>query len=443
MSIQPTETLSFQGGVKLPRDFKKETAAKPIQYLSSPSKVIIPLEQHIGKPARPLYNVGDEIYEGRKIGDPVGAFSAPVHASISGKITRIKKMPHPIKGEGMAIVIEGEEREAERRQPRNNLTELTPEDIIEHIRQNGIVGLGGAAFPTNIKLSPPEDAKIETYILNGAECEPYLTCDHRLMVEKSREIIKGFKLLMMAVQVKKGYITIEENKRDAIEIFRKITVQEPTLEVVVLKVKYPQGAEKQLIKSVLKREVPSGGLPFQVGTIVSNVGTAYAVYQAFYEEQPLIERVVTLAGMVNNPGNYMVRIGTTFRELIEKSGGLKEEPRKIIMGGPLMGLAQYTLDMPIIKATSGILVLSEKMTVSKKELPCIQCGRCLEACPIKLTPNKIVLFSQNDLWEKAEQYHIHDCIECGACAYNCPSGIPLVHWIKFAKNQLLKKEKSI
>ena len=437
MSAKITETLSFKRGIKLPEDFKKETADKPIHDLPLPEKVIIPLEQSPGKPARPLYQVGDEVYEGTKIAESAGPFSAFIHASITGRISQIRKMPHPINGEGIAVVIEGEEKEFKQIEAMKDLAPLTPKEIIEKIKEKGIVGLGGAAFPANIKLAPPEEKKIDRYILNGAECEPYLTCDYRLMVEKGREIIKGFKLLMQAVAVKKGYIAIEENKRQAIEIFRKITIQEPDFEVVVLKVKYPQGAEKQLIKAILNREVPSGKLPYEVGVVVSNVGTAYAVYQAFYEEKPLIERVVTLAGAVNNPGNYRVRIGTTFRELLEKTGGWTQEPRKLIMGGPLMGLAQYTLDMPIIKASSGLLVFSEDMIAVKKEHPCINCGRCLEACPINLMPNKIVLFARNFLWKKTEEYHLNDCIECGACAYNCPSGIPLVHWIKFAKNELL------
>ena len=443
MPDQTMETLTFKGGIKLPEDFKKETADKPIQDLPPPEKVIIPFKQHPGKPARPLYQAGDEVYEGTKIAESVGPFSASIHASITGRISQIKKMPHPITGEGMAVIIEGEGKESKQIETRNDLAPLTPQEIIDKIKENGIVGLGGAAFPANIKLAPPREKRIDSYILNGAECEPYLTCDYRLMVEKTREIIKGFKLLMQAVEVETGYIAIEENKRQAIEIFRKITIQEPDLKVVVLGIKYPQGAEKQLIKSVLNRKVPSGGLPYEVGVIVSNVGTAYAVYQAFYEEKPLIERVVTLAGTVNNPGNYRVRIGTTFRELVDKSGGFKSEPKKIIMGGPMMGQAQFTLDMPVIKATGGLLFFSEEKLVSKEEFPCIQCGRCLAACPVNLMPNKIVLFSQNSLWKRAEEYHLNDCIECGACAYECPSGIPLVHWIKFAKNELLKSKKNM
>ncbi len=443
MPIHSTEALSFKGGVRLPADFKKETSGKPIQSLPVPQKVIIPLEQHIGKPARPLYNIGDEVYEGTKIAEAAGIFSAPIHASINGKITQIKKTFHPLKGKGDAIIIEGDGETPEKKAPKEELSSLTSHEIIEEIKEKGIVGLGGAAFPTWIKISPPKDKKINTYILNGVECEPFLTCDHRLMIEKPREILKGLKLLMQAVEAEKAYIAIEENKLDAIEIFRKITIQESKIKVVVLKVKYPQGAEKQLIKAVLKREVPSGSLPFHVGVVVSNVGTAYAVYQALYEEKPLIERVVTLAGAVNNPGNYRVKIGTTIGDLIDKSGGFKKEPRKIIMGGPMMGIAQFSLDAPIIKACSGILVLSQDMVILKKERPCIQCGRCLEVCPVNLMPNKIILFAQNNLWEKSEEYHVHDCIECGACAYNCPSGIPLVHWIKFAKNQLLQLKKTI
>lgn len=443
MAVQTTEILSFKGGIVLRPDFKEETAHKPIQNLPLPRKVIIPLEQHPGKPARPLYKVGSEVYEGTKIAESVGMFSAHIHASITGRITQIKKMPHPLSGEGEAVIIEGEEKEPQGRIPKRDLPPLSPREIIEHIGEKGIVGLGGAAFPTQIKLSPPENKKIDTYILNGAECEPYLTCDQCLMVEKGREILKGFKLLMQALKVEKGFIAIEENKREAIEIFRKITIQEPDLKVVIFKVKYPQGAEKQLIKSILNQEVPSGGLPYDVGVVVSNVGTAYAVYQAFYEDQPLIERVVTLAGAVNNPGNFWVRIGTTIQELIEQSGGLKKEVKKIIMGGPMMGIAQYTLEAPIIKATSGILALSEEMIISKEEFPCIHCGRCLEACPINLMPNKIGLLARNYLWEKTEEYHLFDCIECGACAYNCPSCIPLVHWVKFAKNELLKVKKTV
>ncbi len=440
MAIQTSDFLSFKGGIKLPRAFKAKTANKAIERLPLPTKVIIPLDQHLGRSARPLYKTGDEVLAGTKIAESAGECSASIHAPITGRITQIKEMPHPLKGQGKAMVIESEEREIDlfQKETKTDLSPLAPEEIIQTVKENGIVGLGGAAFPTHIKLSPPKDKKIDAYILNGAECEPYLTCDQRLMVEKTREIVKGFKLLMQAVEVEKGYIAIEGNKPEAVKVFRKITIQEPGLEVVVLKVKYPQGAEKQLIQAVLNREVPSGTFPYQVGVIVSNAATAYAVYQAFYEDTPLIERVVTLDGAVNNPGNFWVRIGTTVRELIDKSGGLKKEPKKIIMGGPMMGFAQYTLDVPIIKGSSGILVFSEEMVMTKEEFPCIQCGRCSEVCPVNLMPNKIALFARNNLWEKTEEYHLCDCMECGACAYNCPSGIPLVHWIKFAKCELAK-----
>jgi electron transport complex protein RnfC len=302
--------------------------------------------------------------------------------------------------------------------------------------------MGGAAFPTQVKLSPPPDKKIDTIIINGAECEPYLTADHRVMLEHSEDILFGLKAIMKAVGVEKGYVGIENNKPDAIKKMQELVKDENNIEVVALHTKYPQGGEKQLIYAITGREVPSGGLPMEVGVIVQNVGTTAMIAKAIKTGMPLIERVLTVTGSaIAEPKNLLVRIGTPFREVIQQCGGFKQTPGKVIMGGPMMGLAQASIDVPVVKGTSGILVLSKDEAKQYQERPCIKCARCVDACPVYLLPTRLSHFAQHGMWDEAEDYNALDCIECGSCSFVCPSKIPLVQRIRLAKSQILDRRK--
>jgi electron transport complex protein RnfC len=321
-------------------------------------------------------------------------------------------------------------------------------ELLERIRDAGIVGLGGAAFPTHVKLSPPTGTTVDTLIVNGVECEPYLTSDHRLMVERSQDVVEGVRVLLKVLRVRRAYIAIENNKPDAIQIMQEHAANQSlwngaAVEVVPLRVKYPQGSEKQLISAILRKEVPSGGLPFHIGVVVQNVGTALAVYEAVAKGKPLIERVVTVGGnRVKEPRNLLVRIGATFGSVIEYAGGIVpgEHPVKVIMGGPMMGIAQYTLDAPVIKGTSGILVIDEASP--GKTYPCVKCGACVEVCPMSLMPCRLADFAERDDFAGCEAYHVRDCMECGACAFACMSNRPVVHLVRYAKLGLSKAKKA-
>jgi electron transport complex protein RnfC len=320
---------------------------------------------------------------------------------------------------------------------------LSPDAAREIIKKSGIVGLGGAAFPTHVKLSPPEGKTIDSVILNGAECEPYLTCDHRLMLEKGAEIIEGLRVIVRLTGASNIYIGIESNKIGAAFALEKVLREKKyriqNVNIVMLKTKYPQGAEKQLIKAVLNREVPPKGLPFDVGCLVGNVGTAFAIYEALFEGKPLYERVVTVSGdCVAEPSNLSVRIGTSVGDLADICGGFKKEPGKVIFGGPLMGLAQFTLDAPVIKGTSGIVFLSKEEMDELPELNCIRCAKCVDVCPARLIPTDIARLVKKERYRDALDYNIEDCMECGACSYECPSRIPLLQWIRIGKEEALK-----
>ncbi len=431
---------SFRGGVHPPEE--KITSQKPIQELPLLKKVVIPLSQHTGAPAEPAVKVGDRVKTGQKIGEAQGPISSNIHASISGKVVDISDHPHPLGPPSLAITIESDGRDEHHPSIKHNndYFRLHPNEIREIVREAGIVGLGGAAFPTHVKLSPPEDKWIDTVILNGCECEPYLTCDHRLMIEKTYEIIQGLKIIAKTLEVTSCYIGIERNKRDAIRAMREEIRNEANMEVVALKTKYPQGSEKQLIKAILNREVPSGGLPLDVGVVVQNVGTALAISEAVKKGSPLIERVVTVTGKgIKNPANLRVRIGTLFQDVIDYCGGFRGRPGKMIMGGPLMGFAQYTTSIPVIKGTTGILVLPEEETEEIREKSCIRCSRCVDVCPVDISPNLIAKYASKDRFDWAREYGALDCMECGICAYVCPAKIPLVQLIKYAKAQLPTK----
>ncbi|MBP2644692.1 MAG: rnfC [Firmicutes bacterium] len=428
---------SFRGGVH-PDDQKRFTAAKAIEAAPLPEKVVIPTRQHIGAPCTPLVKVGDLVKKGQIIAQADAFVASPVHASISGKVAAIGEYPHPVFGSCPAVVIEsdGLDEWAEGLPLNRDWNALESDEIKEIIRQAGIVGMGGATFPTHVKLAPPKEKTIDVFILNGAECEPYLTADHRVMLEWADRVIKGMLITMKLLSVKEGYIGIEENKPDAISVMRQAS-QGTGITVTPLQTKYPQGAEKTLIKVVANREVPSGGLPMDVGVVVQNVGTMVAVADAVEKGIPLIERVTTVTGgAVAEPKNLLLRVGTTFVKAIELAGGFKEEPAKLIMGGPMMGMAQCSIEVPVIKGTSGILALSASEINAGEERPCIRCGRCVEACPMGLVPSMLSILGERGLFAAAkEKYDLLDCVECGSCVYTCPAKRNIVHYVKLSKAQ--------
>jgi len=397
---------------------------------------VIPLRQSLGAPAEPCVKIGDEVRVGQKIGEAAGFVSVPVHASISGKVAAVGRFPHPVGGEQQAIVIEGDGEDAwhESVGARDNVEALSADEIKGIVREAGIVGLGGAAFPTHVKLAPPESKPIDTAILNGAECEPWLTADHRLMLERPGEILRGFRLIMRALGCDRGFVGIEANKPDAVDAMTASVPDGSGIEVLALEVKYPQGAEKQLIDAILRRRVPAGGLPMDVGVVVQNVGTSLAVHEACGDGAPLTRRVVTLTGTpVAHPKNFLARIGTLISTLLEEAGGCTSDVAKVISGGPMMGIAQFTLDVPVIKGMSGVLFLGPDDVDVQPPEPCLRCAHCVAACPMKLAPTTIEKFIEADRIDNAVEIGLLDCIECGACAYVCPSKRRLVHNFKFGK----------
>lgn len=437
------KNLTFKGGVHPPH-FKEYTEKIPLEKAKEPQTVIIPMQQHIGAPCEPIVKVGDRVKIGQKIGEPKAFVSAPIHSSIAGIVKKIVPYTSPTGTQVLSVVIEsdGSNKIDENVKTKGDLDSLTKEEILNIIKEAGITGLGGAGFPTHVKLSPPPDKKIDTIILNGAECEPYLTSDHRLMVETPEKVVFGLKAIMKAVGVNKGFIGIENNKPDAIEAMEKAVKDEPNIEVATLITKYPQGDEKRLINAVTGREVPAGGLPMDVGVIVNNVGTAAAIADAIQTGMPLIQRIVTITGSaVKEPKNLIVKIGTPFKEVIEQCGGYKEKPGKIIMGGPMMGIAQFTDEVPVIKGTSGILVLNEKDAKIPEPQQCIRCGKCVDICPVNLQPLFISQFALKNMYDEAEKYHALDCIECGSCSFICPSKRPLLQSIRVAKRELISRRK--
>jgi Na+-translocating ferredoxin:NAD+ oxidoreductase subunit C len=434
---------SFRGGVH-PSDQKLHTAAKAIVLAPAPDKVIIPMRQHIGAPCDPTVAVGDVVKVGQIVGDTGAFVAAPVHASVSGKVTEITEKSHPVFGTAKAVVIENDGQDTwVDLQPCANWQALSPKEIKEAIRKAGVVGLGGAAFPTHVKLSPPPEKPIDAVILNGAECEPYLTADQRIMLEQGEKVLTGLRIVMQALGVVKGYIGIEENKPDAIKHLNSLLQNHSPIkiEVVPLACKYPQGAEKTLIKAILNREVPSGGLPMDVGVVVQNVGTVAAVAEAVIEGKPLVERVVTVTGLcIEEPKNVLLRIGTTFQHAVKAAGGFSCTPAKVIMGGPMMGMAQATLEVPVIKGTSGILTLTEAEIQVPPQSPCIRCGRCVDACPMGLNPSLLSILGERGIYDKAKaEYDLLDCVECGSCVYVCPAKRNIVHYVKLSKAQSAKK----
>ena len=435
----------FRGGVH--PDYHKEiTAAMAVTKMKVPEKVVIPLQQHIGAPCEPLESieVGSQVKKGQKIADSKGFVSAPIHASVSGTITAIGPYNHPLGRPVQTVSIEsdGEDIWDEQIKPAGDLEKLTPEQIRKIVREAGIVGLGGATFPAHVKLSPPPEKKIDIVIINGAECEPYLTADHRVMLENPEEIIFGLKVMIKALGAEKGVIGIEDNKSDAIRVMEQVISENDNISIARLHTKYPQGAEKMLIQVTTGRKVPAGGLPLDIGVVNHNVGTAVAITNAIREGKPLIERVLTVTGAgVNRPANLLVRVGTLVSEVLDSCGGLNDSTLKLIIGGPMMGLAQPSADIPVIKGTSGILALTDQDVYLAESSPCIRCAKCVDACPVLLLPTAIAQAAEHELFKRAEKLHAVDCFECGCCSYVCPSKIPLTQWIRIAKAEILKAKK--
>lgn len=413
-------------------DRKEATAQKPIEDAPLPGEIILPLQQHAGVVCEPLVQAGDAVLVFQKVADTDAPVAAPIHSPVSGTVKAVGARFHPggLKMASIVITPDGSQAEAELVSPPAN---PGPDEIRKLVRAAGIVGLGGAAFPTQIKLTPPAETKIDSVIINGCECEPYLTVDHRLMVESPEAIIGGLKLILKAVGAAKGYVGIEVNKPDAIEALAG-PAGAAGVEVVPLEAKYPQGAEKQLIKSLLNREVPSKGLPSAVGALVQNVGTAIAIYEAVSFGRPLTRKVVTVSGGgISEPKNLRVYIGTPIKEVIALCGGLVDGAAKVILGGPMMGVALSSLEAPVIKATSGILALSAAETELAETQPCIKCARCVEACPMGLMPNRLGAMVEAGIWDELSDESLFDCIECGSCVFVCPSNRPLVQNIRLGK----------
>ena len=428
------------GGIHPPEN--KLSAGKKIETLVLPKQVIIPLGQHIGAPAQALVKKGDLVKVGTLLAKAGGFVSANIHSSVSGKVNKIDNVldASGYKKPAIYIDVEGDEWEESIDRSEDLVKEcsLSPKEIIDKIAQAGIVGLGGATFPTQVKLMPPPGSKPEIVIINAVECEPYLTSDHSLMMEKGEQILVGVSILMKAVNVSKAVIGIENNKPDAIAHLSKLAAGYKGIEVMPLKVRYPQGGEKQLIDAVIKRQVKSGALPISTGAIVQNVGTAYAIYEAVQKNKPLFERVVTVTGKaVAKPSNLLVRIGTPIANLIEAAGGLPENTGKIIGGGPMMGKALISADVPVTKGSSGVLLLTREESVRKPMSNCIRCAKCVNACPMGLVPSLLMNATEFKNWELAGKNHITDCIECGSCSYTCPANRPLLDNIRFGKGKVM------
>ena len=432
----------FKGGIHLV-DFKELSKDAKIEEFPYPEKVIIPLSQHTGSPAKPVVKRGDGVVEGDVIGEATGFISSYIHSSISGKVAGIEKFRLISGVFSPCVIIESDGEKRKKEFKGSNWLSLSQKQIIDIVREAGIVGLGGAAFPTSVKLSIPPGKKAEAVILNGCECEPFLTCDYRILKEKTDQVIEGLQIICKAVGVEKAYIGIEENKYDIVPIIRehlsnlKIKLD---VEIKVLPTKYPQGSEKHLIKSITGREVPSGGLPIDVGCVVFNVQTAFAIKKAVCDGIPLTERVITVSGLVEKPKNLMVRIGTSVKDIIDFCGIKLTDEKKVVIGGPMMGIEIPDINVPVVKATTAILILPKEILPDEIE-PCIRCGKCIDVCPMNLLPCEISRYAENEKWEICERLGVNDCIECGCCSYICPSKRPLVELFKWAKYELRKRKK--
>lgn len=424
----------------------KLSAGERIREAALPKQAVFSMFQHIGAPATPVVKRGDIVKVGTLLGEAGGFVSAPVYSSVSGKVSKVDVALDASDTRRMAVYVDVEGDEWEESIDRStdlvklsDRPDLDGKTIVEKVKNAGIVGMGGATFPCHVKLCPPPGQKAECVIINAVECEPYLTADHSLMLEHGAEILVGVKLIMKAVDVNKGYIGIENNKQDAISLMTKLAAEYPDIEIVPLKVKYPQGGEKQLIDAVTGRQVPAPpAIPINVGAVVQNVGTAFAIYEAVMKNKPLISRVITVTGKsVKKPSNLLARLGTPFSQLIEECGGLPADTGKVIAGGPMMGKALISLDIPMTKGSSGLLVMNEKEARRQMAEPCIRCAKCVGACPMGLEPYLLANLSSQHIWERAEAEDITSCIECGSCAFTCPSHRPLLDNIRLGKTTVM------
>ena len=431
-SIREERLAGYYGGVH-PSERKEYSEHIALERFPEPKTLVISMSQHLGAPANPIVQVGDTVKVGQKIGEAAGFISAPVHSSVSGTVVAVEPRMHATRGsEVMAVVIESDGKDTlhESVKPNKDLDSLTPDEIINIVREAGIVGMGGAGFPTCVKLKPAKP--VDTILLNGCECEPLLTADHRVLLEFADDIIYGLKAILKTTGAEKGLIVIEDNKPDAIELMQAKVADLDNIEVVVAKTKYPQGAEKTLIKRVMGRQVPRGGLPADVGVIVDNISTVKAISDAIQTGMPLIERVATVTGeKIKNPGNYIINIGTSVKELIDYCGGTTDDDVLIKMGGPMMGFALSDLNVPMMKGSNGIIAIDTDQTA---EQPCIKCGRCVDVCPMELSPLYFAKYADEENWQGMKDKNVMDCVECRCCEYICSSKIPLVTKIKAGKN---------
>ncbi len=421
----------------------KISAGLQIEPIEIPAQVAIPLTQHIGAPCQAVVKRGDKVKVGTLIGRSVGFVSANIHSPVSGSVFKLDKVldASGYKRDAVIIKVDGDEWEESIDTSDTLIKEcnLSSKEIIDKVATAGIVGMGGATFPTHIKLTPPPATKAEVLIINGVECEPYLTSDHQLMMEKTEEILVGVSILMKALNVNRAVIGIENNKKDAISKFNKLIKAYPGVSVLPLKVQYPQGGEKQLIDATIKRQVPSGQLPISVGAVVQNVGTTFAVYEAVQKNKPLVERVVTVTGKdVKKPCNVLSRIGIPITNLIDFAGGLPETTGKVISGGPMMGKALASIEVPVTKGTSGVLIVQTLEAKRKQMRDCIRCAKCIDVCPMGLNPTLLMTLTEYSEWDRAEKERVMDCIECGSCSYTCPSDRPLLDYIRLGKSTVGK-----
>lgn len=440
-SLFEKSTKTFKHGVRL-EEFKEFTKDLQLERMPFMDEIVLPLSQHLGSPSRPIVKKGDKIRRGQLIAEHTGFVSANLHASVTGWVKAIEPRNHATGKIVDSIIVKTDlySPQSLYEEKEHEWKNRTPESLLEMIRYGGFVGLGGAAFPTHVKLKIPEGKRVEFFMVNAAECEPYLNSDYRLLLERSDAIFLGIKIYMKVLGAGKAYIGIETNKMDAIELLKERMPNDLACEIVPLEAKYPQGAEKMLTEAVLHREIPSGRLPIDIHVIVNNVGTVAGIGEMFMFGQPLIERIVTVTGPgICRPANLIIPIGTKLSDVINYCGGIKDDTRQILFGGPMMGSAQRALDVPIMKGTSGILFLTESEVVHREEYPCIRCSRCVEACPVFLNPSRLGALAKVRHYDEMHEFHIMDCMECGSCSYVCPSNIPLVQRFRVSKALLREK----
>ena len=434
-------SVGFRHGVHPPEE-KELTNQLPIRRMPFADELVFPLRQHAGKPALLCVKVGDHVERGDTLGEADGFMSVPIHASAAGTVVDFDWWPHPDGSMAMAVRLKVDRYAPQVARPRlvPRWEGLTPAEVVLAVQRGGVVGLGGAAFPTHVKLAPPKDSAVHTLIINGAECEPYLTSDHRTMVEYAPRVLFGIRVMMRSLGVRKCVVGIERNKPDAIEAMRAAVPADLAVEILPLTVKYPQGAEKMLIKAVTGVEVPSGKLPVTVGVVVQNVGSVAAIAEVFETGLPLIERIVTVSGHgLRRPANLIVPVGTKLRDLLAFCDGVTADAAEVIIGGPMMGQAQANLDAPVIKGTTGVVVLAKNETREQRSWPCIHCGRCLEACPVFLNPSMLGDLARVGRYDEMSANHLADCMLCGSCAYVCPSNIPLAQLFQASKTALRRQ----